>query len=310
MKTILFFLALLISVPFYGQTNPPVTTVSFQLIRKLIIVNATVSGNEGLFILDTGVPDVTLNNRFFKGFPTGEKFYGVNGCETEKEIDFIRINLAGFEKKITATLTDFNALERTMGMQLMGVIGNNLFKNCEVVLDYTFGEVTIYQLDKKGNCLASKQIHQRPLETLSFSQGGSEPFLQVTANGQCLKMGLDSGASANVIDNRKTDLLNACFSRVMNDSLTSFGHETTSVKSLTMHELMVGGLSCPPMKTLIVSLDHLNQNRSGARLDGLLGYEFLSNFRVAINFRKKEIYLWDRKTVDEQLAAAGKTRDK
>lgn len=37
-----------------------------------------------------------------------------------------------------------------------------------------------------------------------------------------------------------------------------------------------------------------------------MGYEFLSQYRTAINFRKKEIYIWDAAYVQEQLAAVQK----
>lgn len=63
MKAILFFLVLGWVFPFLNLENDPVTTVSFQVVRKFIIVKASADGREGLFILDTGVSDVILNNR-------------------------------------------------------------------------------------------------------------------------------------------------------------------------------------------------------------------------------------------------------
>ena len=62
MKAILFFLVLGWVFPFLNLKNSPVATVSFQVTRKLIVVQATVDGREGLFILDKGVSDVIPNN--------------------------------------------------------------------------------------------------------------------------------------------------------------------------------------------------------------------------------------------------------
>ncbi len=312
MKTMLIAIAFDLLLPFYSLanpiviSNPDVTTVPFQLTRNLVIVQASVNEKNGLFIMDTGVSEIILNNRYFKGKPTGNKFYGINGSEMENEDNIMRINLGGFKKQGIAIVTDFSALEKNSGLELLGVIGNSIFKNCEVVFDYTFKEVTIYQLDKKGNRLSSKNIHQIPLDTLSFTIGKGVPFVEVHANGKRLNMIVDSGATANLMDIQEIDRLNAGFEQVSEQSLASFGPKEVTVKSQIIENLMLGKLSCPPMKTLFANLDHFNKNLSGIKVDGILGYEFLSNFRVAINFRKKEIYLWDRVTVEYQWAIASK----
>lgn len=304
MKATLIAIVLYLMLPFYSLSNPAVTSISFQLTRNLIMVQASVNGKEGLFILDTGVSEIILNNRYFNGEPTGDKFYGISGSEMEKEVQFIKFDIGGFEKQLFAIVADFTALEKVSGLELFGVVGNSIFKNCEVVLDYTFKELTIYQLDKKGNRFSSKNIHQRPMDTLSFIVGKGVPYVEVNANGQRLKMSVDSGASANVMDIEGIDHMNLSFSKVMKGSMASFGPEIVPVKSQIIDKMVVGKLLCPPMKTLFINLDHLNKSHSGKKVDGILGYEFLSNFRVAINFRKKEIYLWDRESVEQQWALA------
>ncbi|WP_026968384.1 pepsin/retropepsin-like aspartic protease family protein [Algoriphagus terrigena] len=306
MKALLFSIALGVMLPFLSPKNAPVTSVSFQLIRNLILVKGSVDGREGLFILDTGASDMILNSRIFKGKPTEKKFYGIHGNEIENEIKYIEFNLEGFEKNIVAHVADFTALEKITGLQLFGVIGNSLFKYCEIVLDYTFKEVTIYQLDKDGNRLSSKSIHQKPQATIPTFVGRGFPIIIVDANGKQLKMILDTGASANVMDSRQINHLNSDLLRARADSITSFGQDLVPVKSLKVNELKIGDLPCPSMKTLFVPLNQLNKNQWGISVDGILGYEFLSNFRVAINFRKREIYLWDRESVELQWAVANK----
>ena len=50
------------------------STIPFQLAGKLIIVKATVDGQPGNFILDTGVSKLVLNDRYFEGEPTDKVF--------------------------------------------------------------------------------------------------------------------------------------------------------------------------------------------------------------------------------------------
>jgi hypothetical protein len=305
MKAILFAILLKV-LPLSSFCNPTTTSVSFQLKRNLIVFHASVNGKDGLFILDTGVSEIILNNRYFKGRHANGKFYGVSGNEMERKIEFIRFNLGGFEKKVVAIVVDFTALEKATGLEVLGVVGNGIFKNCEVVLDYIFKELTIYQLDKKGNPWTLKSLHHSPLDTLSLIIERGVPFLEVNVNGQRLKMSIDSGASANVMDIRVIERLNSTILLIKEGLMASFGSDEVKVESRIIEKLNVGKLPCPPMKTLFVNLDHLNLNRIGKKVDGILGYEFLSNFRVAINFRKKEIYLWSRGFVEQQWAFASR----
>lgn len=304
MKSIFFAILLHFALPLYSLANPAITSVSFQLKKKFIIVQASVNGKRGHFIFDTGVSDIILNNKYFTGKLTGDKFYGIHGNEVEKEFALIRIDIEGFEKKAVATVTDFTALERLTGLELLGVVGNAIFKDCEVVLDYIFKEVTIYRLDKKGIPLFSKKLHQTAMDTLPFVTKKGVPLVEVNVNGERLTMIVDSGATANVMDRSEFNRLNTGSSPVLEVSLVGFGSEKVSVKSQSIDKLRVGLLTCPPMKTLIVDLDHLNLTQNGRRVEGVLGYEFLSNFRVAINFKKREIYLWDRESVELQWALA------
>ncbi|WP_194977166.1 retropepsin-like aspartic protease [Aquiflexum lacus] len=307
MKTILSFIVFGWIIPHYNLKNTPVTSIPFDLVQNLIIVKATANGKEGYFVVDTGVSETILNKRYFKGSATGIKFYGIHGNEIENEIWPIKLNIEGFEKNMIGVIIDFTALEKKTGLDLLGVVGNSLFKNCELVLDYTFKELTIYRLNKEGNRISSKNIHQEPQSTLPIILGKGLALIEVKMNGKKLKMILDTGASANVMDIQEINHIGSGSSRVREVSMAGFGKNIIQVKSSKVNEWMVGNLPCPPMKTLFVTLNQLNQNNWGNRVDGILGYNFLCNFRVSINFRKKEIHLWDRESVELQLANAKKS---
>jgi len=306
MKTIIIAFVFYLLVPFYCLSNPSVTSVPFYIIGNLVIVQASVNGKTGLFIMDTGVSEIILNNRYFYGKPTGDNFHGISGSEMEKKVNFIKINLDGFERRALAIITDFSALEKSCGLELLGVIGNCIFKNNEVVFDYTFKELTIYQLDKKGKRLSSKQLHMIPADTLHFTLRNGVPSVDVQVNGKLLKMSVDSGATANVMGIHELNMQHDEFMQLTEQSLIGWGSKKVIVKSRKIENIRVGNHSCPPMKTLFVNLQHFNNSHKGKKVDGILGYEFMSNFRVAINFKKSEIYLWDRKTVELQWALASK----
>lgn len=303
MKLFYFAVLPLLMAPFTTKSNPAITVVSFQLKNNLIIVKASINGQEGNFILDTGASNITLNERYFDGREQGKHFYGINGSVSKAETEIIQFNLGGFKKTTNATITNFAALEESIGLKLFGVVGNSPFSKCELVIDYIFKEVTIYRLNKNGMRKKGKWTHMDPSDTLQFFLKGKMPIIRAQAGQHCLMLGLDSGASACVMDENFMEKLNGCFQVFDKTTLTSFGNDRTEVPYSQLNNLLVGKLPCPPMKTLFVSMAHFNQYVQGQQLDGILGYDFLSQFRVAINFRKKEIYLWDGHTVEAQWLA-------
>jgi hypothetical protein len=216
--------------------------------------------------------------------------------------------LGGFKIVTQATITNFSALEESTGLQLFGVVGNSLFYKCELVIDYIFHEVTIYRLDRKGMRKKDKKNHRCPDDTLKFYLKGKMPIIAAMAGQECLMLGLDSGASSCVIDQHFQEKLGGHFSDFSKTLLTSFGSERTEVTASELNNLLVGRLNCPPMKTIFVSMNHFNRHVKGQRLDGILGYEFLSQFRVSINFKKQEIYLWEGPTVEAQWLAEKSAR--
>lgn len=67
--------------------------------------------------------------------------------------------------------------------------------------------------------------------------------------------------------------------------------KTSQAQSTQIHNFQIDNLMLPPMETIFMPIDPLNK-LSGPDIDGLLGQEFLKHFQVAINFKKKEVYLW------------------
>lgn len=79
----LYELALALAMPLQllSATNPGVTLIPFDCVNKLVVIQAETDGIKGFFILDTGTPDLTLNNLYFQGDAADKVFYGIMGYE-------------------------------------------------------------------------------------------------------------------------------------------------------------------------------------------------------------------------------------
>ncbi|HRI61557.1 MAG TPA: hypothetical protein PK228_17585 [Saprospiraceae bacterium] len=300
----LFELAMALAMPFHLLLagEPGVTVVPFGCVNKLVVVQAETDGKKGFFILDTGTPDLTLNNIYFQGEPTEKVFYGVNEEALEVQVKFARLNIEGFIKDTEAKIVDFTAIEAYTGLPVLGAIGNKVFEDCEVVFDYVFKEFTIYRLDKNGKPLHNRALHEPPRDTLAFTQKGSMPSVEVRIGEKRMRLGLDSGAGVNVLDENKKPEIESLLKNGGKKALASFGADTLVASSAQLDSVVASKINCPTLNVYFISLKKLNHDLPGPDLDGIMGYEFLSHYRTAINFRKKEIYIWDAGYVQGQLA--------
>lgn len=109
----LYELAMALAMPFHFllAADPDATVVPFGCVNKLVVIQAEADSKKGFFILDTGTPDLTLNNKYFQGEPTEKVFYGVNGEALDVQAKFVRLNIEGFIKDTEAKIIDFTAIE-------------------------------------------------------------------------------------------------------------------------------------------------------------------------------------------------------
>jgi len=301
MKHSLFFFCLLLPCVSLTQAPSSHYTVPFQMRSKLIVFQAVVDGQTGYFILDTGIERLLLNMRYFRWAPSRRICAGVDGRCLPVEERLVDLEIGNWRLPNTqADITDLRALEVYTGLPIFGNAGGWLFKDCELVIDYTFRELTIYPHKKSP---PHRNRHTEAEAALSFKYKGAMPGLEVQIGARTFRFGLDTGAGANVLDPRRRKDVRPYFIARKEQELATFGNSTATTIGGELHDLKVNGQSCRPMPTLLASLDGTNRQLIGPQLDGLLGYPFLSRYRVAIHFRKREIRLWSPETVREQYLA-------
>lgn len=305
MKTLklLFALSLLPQISF--ATNPDTVVVRIGSVIKLMLVRASVDNKEGFYILDTGTPDLVLNRTYFDGELSPNVYSGINDEALAFQTRNVDLRIGDFEVRVKAIIIDFSAIESLTAVPILGAIGNDAFKDCEIVFDYVFNnEFTIYRLDENGNPLKRRALHQSPSQTLPFLSKGSMPSVLARIGGQAVRLGLDSGSGANLVDKRGKSQFGCCLKDLGKKRLVGFGSAVEMTPFAEISGLTVGEIHCKPMQAFVRSLRQLNSDFKGPDIDGVMGYEFLSRYRTAINFRKKEVHIWDTDYVQQQLAAS------
>ncbi|MCB0376619.1 MAG: aspartyl protease family protein, partial [Sinomicrobium sp.] len=138
-------------------------------------------------------------------------------------------------------------------------------------------------------------LHQwdPPSALLSFNLKGKTPVIVVQTDRTELKLTVDSGAEINLMDEKYELELGE---PINGQEKRTFGGIATKARQVSLKNvssIKVSGLSTGPMKTAFVNLHDFNHKVKGPMVDGILGAEFLACFRVAFNFKKRELYLWE-----------------
>lgn len=298
------YIALFLMVSFNNPLQGSYTSIPFQLMGKLIIIQASVDGQLGNFILDTGISDLLLNSRYFEGDQSGERFDGLNGQGGNIELSRPALQIGNQNwGRVNARIIPMSTIERSKGIRIHGLLGTNIFRKFTLLIDYRKNELQLYPLDRKGYNSVFAQ-GPPPNEVLTFKYKGGTPLIELQVGDMKLKLTLDTGAEVNLFASKYLDELGSLINQRRQQRFYGFGHEGQKATFVSLSGVQTSLREVAEMNTAFASLDHYNRHVIGPKTDGILGYEFLQQFRVAINFKKREVYLWEK--ADRLIAIAGK----
>ncbi len=118
--------------------------------------------------------------------------------------------------------------------------------------------------------------------------------LDVSINGAALYMILDTGVDPSVIDTARADALGLKVDRGAGGEASGEGEaKEAKVFPTTVAGLAVGGRSFAPFDALATDMSTLSHSY-GRTLDGVLGYSFLSDKIVLIDYPKRSLGILDQ----------------
>lgn len=284
--------------------------IPFQTKGKTIIIEGSVDGQVGNLILDTGIPKMLLNKRYAEGTNlfSNKEFNGVqsvNGAVQNGGMSLISLAIQEFSANIGADVLDLKPIERQKGINILGIVGLNLFRKYEFEIDFFSKEIRLYRLDKKG-IRRMLEPQALPSQTLSFRYKGHLPCITANLNGTSLQLGLDTGAEINLLSAKFFEESSDQFKNVQTKILMDLTGKRSAAFSAQTDGLQIGVIDVPVMNALFVPLNTHYGGIGGKNIDGLLGYEFFQHFRTAINFKKRQVYLWDARAIENVPVAAAR----
>ena len=260
--------------------------IPFELIRGMIVMQASINDQPGHFILDTGAPLMVVNETPETPSRIAASF------KEEIEVGETIINnfdWAGIEeKKLNALVLDISHLEQAFQRPLKGMIGFNAIKEYELLFDYEQQVVRRYHARK--NLLHDQAS---PLHKLPFQKMDHLPVITVKIGNKKFHFGLDTGACANMIDQSALEALEAeLITELPDEEVQGLDRSINRVKAVAIHSIEARDMIIEDLKFLATDMPELHTD-DGMVLDGLLGYSFLSRMKFSINYPKQRIYVWE-----------------
>ena len=265
------------------ETTAPTTSNSsnFNLVGGLIMVNATINGEPGAFILDTGAPSLVLNTKEEKSnFVLASSVsssikVGETMVENFQWGSYEKTNLAAY----TLDISHMNG----GGKSPDGLIGYQVLKNNAVMINFHESEITL--LSKKD--LKKKIKSSDEVITIPFSTDGHLPIIKLKINNKTYRFGLDTGAEQNLLNKSLFDATNP----------SNIQYELMQGLDGGIRKVAVGELKNLKSKAYqIDQLKFLYSDFSGItdsyEIDGLLGLPFFQGKTFVIDYRKNQLHIW------------------
>ncbi len=278
------------------QPAPDRVTLPFFPAGHSILLGATVDGREGFVILDTGAPMLILNAQHFSGsrdLSARQLVIGLDGPVQSTATTHATLQLGKLVwKNEYARLYDLTHLEDAKKVRILGLLGADLFRDFELIIDASAHQILLWRLDSQGSPLEPDAAFTAPDLVLPFKHKGHLPYVEAGVGDQRLRLGIDSGAGVAVLRRDQQARLRPFLEVAKTIRVRGIGGDSQALPTVWLHGLILGDLPFPPQKVVLTHLRAINQLLGGPELDGLLGFEFFRHYRIALNYRKREIRLW------------------
>lgn len=265
-------------------------THQFELQKGLIVVEGRLNGQAGKYILDTGAPCLVVN----AAQTTVAQQSATTGQGLSESVSLTTGQARLFEfagrsrRQLSLLALDMQHLKQAEGPAVAGLIGAELFSDAELYLDYE--EQLFALLPARKNMLHQLQTARIELD-IEFE--GHLPVLRMTIGSKVLRFGIDSGAGSNLIDKEALAQLPADWVALLQqETVRGLDKVEQSAERLRLTQLQLSP-DGPPMDMTFLQIDFAPlRAQTGYQIDGLLGYDFLSQFRLSINYPARKLYIW------------------
>jgi predicted aspartyl protease len=269
--------------------SPSSAKVTFRLAggaQPLILLPVEVNGEGPFeFILDTGAGTSLLSSEL--GQKLGIKIIGSK--EGQSAGGAVSVSLARVSSLAVASaklddvdvgLVDLSQIGKTVGTKIDGDLGYNFLKHFRVTLDYRKNEIRFddpKRLELAGQSTAVTEVVMR-------LAGPAKPLIlvDVYANGRGpFQFAIDTGTSTTAITPELAKQLGVASLPI---GAATTGGAPVDVTAGVLQSFQVGDARIDNLAVVVADFFAMLSDALGAKLDGIVGYNFLRNYKVALDY--------------------------
>jgi hypothetical protein len=273
-------------------------SVPLKKAGNLLLVDATVDGVSGVFVLDTGAPGLVLNETYFRdGLPTyGAAGGGISGTQikrTTRNVERFEFSGLVFED-IKADVINLRHIENAKRVKVLGLIGAKFINDFEIIIDTRKMNMKMIVVDRKGEHVEpykDDNVYDIEQKAMMFN---NVVVSYIPIGGKKVCFCLDTGAERNIIDNQSHKNILEKVSITGRSRIHGASSEKVEVLYGKMNDFNIAGHSFNGMNVILMDLSIMRQS-FGINVGGMLGHDFFNLGVIRINLRKKlmSIALYD-----------------
>jgi predicted aspartyl protease len=269
----------------------PSLTIPMKRAGRLLLIEAVIDGVQGNLVFDTGATGLVLNRTYFRKHTISESIYssGITGtANTFGATTVEKVEISDlYYKDIKADVADLSHIENLRGIKVIGLLGFNMIRKFEAVIDIDNNELQLHRVDRSGERL------------LKADPGDSYPYIQKIdpwhpvlivkgkIGGKLLSFCLDTGAEINAINSNSHKNVLATLTITRRTDLRGVGQASQEVLFGIMNDFTLGDVPVQQMETIVTNLNGL-RDVYNVQIDGMLGFDFLQRGVVMINLAKRQ----------------------
>lgn len=277
--------------------SPSNAKVKFRLTggaQPLILLPVEVNGEGPFeFILDTGAGTSLLSSEL--GQKLGIKILGSK--EGQSAGGAVSVSLAKVRSLAVASakldnvdvgLVDLSPIGKAIGAKVDGDLGYNFLKHFRVTLDYRKNEIRFddpKHFEVAGGPAAVAEMAMR-------LAGPAKPLIlvDVYANGRGpFQFAIDTGTSTTAITPELAKQLDLASSPI---GPAATGGAQVDVTAGVLPSFQVGDARIDDLPVIVADFFAMLSNALGVTLEGIVGYNFLRNYKVALDYPNETLSLF------------------
>ncbi|HLG39737.1 MAG TPA: pepsin/retropepsin-like aspartic protease family protein [Chitinophagaceae bacterium] len=291
-----------IAIDFNGDpfvtSDSPSCVIPFNRAGNLILIQAKADTTEGNFILDTGAPKLVLNMTYFRHYRSADEdsepggVTGGAGYSSPAEIKNFSFGPIKYSR-VNADRVNLGHIENARGVKILGLLGMQLFKRFEMIIDYEKSLIYLHLISKKETSSYKSEMLKDTSAYKTFNIDILEDKLITYGemSGKKLTFIIDTGAESNILDSRLPDKIfeNIAITRRM--MLTGAGNRKVEALYGEMNNMKLGANEMGKLPVLVTNMEKMCFAYNQC-IDGMLGFDFLSLHKIGFNFVNRKMYIW------------------